>query len=259
MPSSRWTPSSAAAAWSARPQARAPGVDEVREARPELVGVRADERAPAGQVDVVAHDHERAGPEARVEAAGGIGQDDDPRAERLEQQDRLDDESRVVALVQVEAALEHDDRSPAELAQEQPADVARGRRRRPAGQVRERDRDRVDEVVGEVAETRPEHDADLGHERGPRADGGRQRGDAGRLLDGSGWGATGRGRTSGGSWGLLRASYATAGAGLRRPDERIDTGMPITTRRAVLGGGRCEAEPSWQRSARSDRRRSGGP
>ena len=167
-----------------RPQARTPGVHEVREARPELVRVRADERAAAGQVDVIAHDHERPRAEARVEATGGVGQHDDPRPERLEQQDRLDDESRVVALVHVEAALEHDDGPAGQRAQQQPADVPGRRRRWPAGQVRERDRDRVGQVVGESAEPGSEHDAELRDEARPGADGGRERGDAGRLLDG---------------------------------------------------------------------------
>ena len=62
-------------------QPRAPGVGQVREARPELVRVRADERAPPGQVDVVAHDHQRARPEARVEPARRVGQDHDPGPE----------------------------------------------------------------------------------------------------------------------------------------------------------------------------------
>ncbi len=166
-----------------RPQARAPGVDEIREAGSELVGVLAHERAPAGQVDVVAHDHERAGAEAWVETAGGVGQDDDPGAQRLEQEDGLDDQTRVVALVHVEATLEHHHRPPRQVAEEKPADVARGGRRRPAGQVRERDRDRVLEVVGKAAESGAEDDPDLRDERRPGADRADQRGDAGGLLD----------------------------------------------------------------------------
>ena len=59
---------------------------------------------------MVADDHERARPVRRVDAAGRVGQDDDLRPEPPEQQDRLDDEPGVVALVQVEAALEHHDR-----------------------------------------------------------------------------------------------------------------------------------------------------
>jgi len=42
-----------------RTQARAPGVDEVREARPEPVVVRAAEGRLPGEVEMVAHDHER--------------------------------------------------------------------------------------------------------------------------------------------------------------------------------------------------------
>ena len=43
------------------------------------------------------------GPEARVHAARGIRQDDDLRPQPAEQQDGLDDQARVVALVEVEA------------------------------------------------------------------------------------------------------------------------------------------------------------
>ena len=63
-----------------------------------------------GQVDVVADDHQGPGAVGRVDAAGSVGQDDDPRPERAHEQHRLDDEARRVALVEVEPALEQDDR-----------------------------------------------------------------------------------------------------------------------------------------------------
>jgi hypothetical protein len=99
----------------------------------DLIRVRADQRVPAREIDVVAHDHQRPGPERRIEAAGSVGQHHDPSAERLEQQHRLDDETRVVALVQVEATLQHHDGTPAEPAEEQTSDMTRGRRGRPSG------------------------------------------------------------------------------------------------------------------------------
>ena len=133
---------------------------------------------------MVAHDHQRARPERRVEAAGGVGQHDDPRAEPPEQQDRLDDEPRVVALVQVEAALEHDDRAAREPAEEQPSGVPGRGRGGPAGQVGERDRDGILEVVREAAEPRAEHDPDLGHEVGPGTHRGHERGEPRGLVDG---------------------------------------------------------------------------
>ena len=113
-----------------------------------------------------------------------------------EQQHGLDDEARVVALVQVEAALEHDDRPPAERAEQQPADVARRGRGRPAGQVGERDRDGVLEVVGEAAEPGAEDDPDLGHEVGPGADGRLERVEARRLVERAGSGAPGPGAST---------------------------------------------------------------
>ena len=111
---------------------------------------------------------------------------------RLEQQHRLDDQPGVVALVQVEAALEHDHGAAAETPEEQPPGVARRRRGRPAGQLGERDRDRVLELVGEAAEAGAEDDPDLGHEIRPCA--GRPRLSAARRAGCSigGMGATGR-------------------------------------------------------------------
>ena len=135
-----------------------------------------------GEVDVVADDHQRAGAVGRVRAAGGVGQDHELRAELPEQQHRLDHEAGVVALVQVEAALEHGDGDAGEAPQQQPARVPGRRGDRPAGQLLEGDRDRVLEVVGEAAETGAQHHADPRHEVRPGADGGDERGEAGRLL-----------------------------------------------------------------------------
>ena len=103
---------------------RAPRVGQVGEAPPEVVGVRADERVLAGQVDVVADHHERARARTTDRGRPRRSSGPRPRPEPLEQQHRLDDEARVVALVEVEAALEHDDRPTAERAQQQPAGVA---------------------------------------------------------------------------------------------------------------------------------------
>jgi hypothetical protein len=101
---------------------------------------------------VVGHDHERPRPEARVQPARRVRQHDDPGPQGLEQQDRLDDEARVVALVQVESALEHDHDPTPEAAQQQAPGVPRCRRRRPAGKLRERDGDGLFEVVREATE-----------------------------------------------------------------------------------------------------------
>jgi hypothetical protein len=93
-----------------------------------------------------------------------------PCAQPLEQENWLDDQARVVAFVEVESALEHDDRRSREIAEEQATDVPRRRRGRPARKVRERDRDRVLEVVGKSTEPRAEDDPDRRHEVGLRPD-----------------------------------------------------------------------------------------
>jgi hypothetical protein len=250
------------------PQPRAPRVGHVVEARTELVGVAPEEGRPAGQVDVIGHDHQRARAERGIQPAGRVGQDDDPRAEGVEEQDRLDDEPRVVALVQMEPALEHDHGPPAERAEEQPADVPGCGRRRPAGQIAERDGHRIVEVVGQAAQAGAQDDADLGDEIGVLADRADEGAQARRLVDrrdGTGRverATDVRGKRQVGHAGLQDAQGVTAEARrLRAPDESIDTGMPIASRRAPPRSGRGEtaAKTRGQRSARSDRRRNEGP
>ena len=146
----------------ARAEPRAPGIGQVREARPDRVGVRSDSGFRPVRLMWSRDDHQRARAERRVEAAGRVRQDDDPRAR--------------AARTAAPAGRRGPGRCPrtggsrpwsmttgrpVEAAEEQPAGVTRRRRGRPAGQVRERDRDGVLELVGEAAETRPEDDPEL--------------------------------------------------------------------------------------------------
>ena len=101
---------------------------------------------------MVGDDHQRPGPEVGVHAAGGIREDDDLRAEPPHQEDGLDNEAGVVALVQVKAPLEHHHRRSGQVTEQEPAGVTGGRRRRPAWQLLERDRDGVCQFVGEAAQ-----------------------------------------------------------------------------------------------------------
>ena len=253
------------------------GIGQVLEAGADRVRVRAEQRRAPGHVDVIADDHERARPEARVEAAGGVGQHDRPGAEAAHEQDRLDDESRVVALVHVQPALEHDDGHAVETTEEQAADVAGGRGGRPAGQVREGDRDRIGDVVGQAAEARAQHDPDPRDEVAPGPDGGLEGVESGGLIGGRDrgpWVESHRAQRTGGARGVwaLRPALHRVKAGamrgrrgaasdrerdqgeeLRLPDGSIDTGMPITSRRAGPTRGGREATGNGQRSARSDR------
>ena len=184
-----------------------------------------------------------------------------PRAEPAHEQDRLDDEPRVVALVHVEPALEHDDRHAVEPAEEQPADVTRRRRGRPAGQVRERDRDRVLEVVGEAAEPRAEDDPDPRHEVDPGPDGRLERVEPGGLVGGRDRARRDRRQARRAGWRHGRAGLRRARPGGRRPRPASETpdGVPTPGCRSRPSGGRRpgadgEAAGSGQRSARSDRR-----
>ena len=122
------------------------------------------------------------GPNAGIDAARGVRQDDDRRAQASEEQYRLDHETRVVALVEVEPALEHHDGRPAQSPEKQPADVTRRGRGRPARQLGERDRDGILDLVGQIAQPRTKHDPDPRHEVGPGANGRGQRIQAPGLL-----------------------------------------------------------------------------
>src|SRR5439155_420259 len=59
-------------------QSGAPGVGHVREPLPDRLGIRPEQRVLAGQVEVVADDHERARPERGVEPARGVREHDHP-------------------------------------------------------------------------------------------------------------------------------------------------------------------------------------
>jgi len=166
-------------------QPRRPGFGHVREAEPDRIGVRADERVAAGEVDVVADEHQRPRAEARVEAAGGVGQQDRTRAQAFEEEYRLDDEAGVVALVEVEPPLEHDDGPLLQRTQQQPAGMAGGGRGRPARHVREGNRLDVPELVGQAAQARAEHDPELRHEVRPLADRALESVEERRLIDGA--------------------------------------------------------------------------
>ena len=253
--------SAAPAAWSRSRSSRVPGVGQVREARAELVGVGADQRAAPGQVDVIAHDHQRPRPERRVEPAGGVGQDHDPRTELPEQQDRLDDEPGVVALVQVEAALEHDHASARPACRG--GAVRRARARSPRAS-------RAAPRTGSRRHPRGRPPARRARSRGrsrPRAPGrcgcaprppGRP--DA-RAVRWAGSGASGRPGSNGTSGPPLRIagrrSRPVASPARRKYRHRDADHVPSGS---GLPGDRGETDGlAWQRSARSDRRRSKRP
>ena len=105
------------------------------------------------------------------------------RAELPEQQDRLDDEAGVVALVQVEAALERGDRHAGETSRgaagpRDPGAVATGQPGRSSnGMATGSSRSSA-----RLPSPEPEHDADTRHEVRAGADGSDERGEAGGLL-----------------------------------------------------------------------------
>ena len=132
---------------------------------------------------------------------------------------------------------------PPSRAEQQPPDMARRGRRRPARQVVERDGDGVVEVVGQAAQPRAEHDPDLRDQSRVSTDRVDERGEPRGLID--------RRDRRAGSTGPARSGIADppkrASSRQRRgrrprpegfvaPDGSIDTGMPIASRRAVPAG-----------------------
>ena len=180
--------------------------------------------------------------EVGVDAAGRVREDDELRAEPLEQQHRLDHQAGVVALVDVEAALQHDHRGVADQTDEQPSDVAGRRGRRPARQLVEWDRERVRQLIDQAAEAGAEDDTRHRPDVGPGADRGFQGVNARGLLGGR----DGPAGVVRGHAGLQERVQGVDGRGprLRSPDGSIDTGMPIASRRANnprLGRGQTAA------------------
>jgi hypothetical protein len=115
-----------------------------------------------------------------------------------------------------------------------PGAVAAG----PAGQVGERDRHRILEVIGKAAKTRTQDDPDLGHEIRPGADRGLERVEArgwsiGR--DGRCWIHGHRLAARAGRQCFVQGSTAGGPRDFCGPDGSTDTGMPVTSRQAVPG------------------------
>jgi hypothetical protein len=132
---------------------------------------------------VVADHHERPRPVRWIDAARRVRQGDDPGTKPTEEQDGLDYEAWIVALVDVEAALQHDDRAAGQPSKQQSSDVPGRRRRWPAGQVGKGDRNRILDIVRNAAKTGSQDDPDVRDDVGSGADGGFERSESGRLLD----------------------------------------------------------------------------
>ena len=94
----------------------------------------------------------------RVEAAGGVGEQQRFAAELAERVDREPHRAGVAALVVMAAALKQSHPPAFDRAHHQPAGMALDGRDRKAGNVEVGDGDCVARFVGEGAEARAEHD-----------------------------------------------------------------------------------------------------
>ena len=251
-------------------QARAPGVGQVREARPELVGVRADQRVPAGQVDVVAHDHQRA--RARTSGRGRRPHWSGRRpARRGAWNSRTGWTTRPGSLPSYRwnRPWSMTTGRPAERAQQQPADVARApsrpasraarrtgsRRRRRGRRPGRRDRTRARSPTSGTSVVRARTAASSAARR-------------------AGWSAGGMGRVGSRSTGSASGRSGMRGLQHARPGGQTAEARGFVGPTEVSTPG-CRSRPvgrvprraavvrrppeRGQRSARSDRRRSEGP
>ena len=103
---------------------------------------------------MVGDEHQRPRRPINADAARGIAQDDDARAQAVHEQHRLDHQTLRVALVKVQPALQADHRHAVEMTQQQPSRMARRGRGRPTGEFVKRNRDGVGHRVGETAQLR---------------------------------------------------------------------------------------------------------
>ena len=123
--------------------------------------LRPGQRRQRGEVDVVADQHRVAHRPLRTHEPGGVGEDHRAAAGGGGDADGVGDHGGVVALVQVEAAEEHEDAVRRQLDRADRADVATRRRRREAGEVVERHGRSVADGVGGASPSGPEHDGDV--------------------------------------------------------------------------------------------------
>ncbi len=138
----------------------------VREARPELVVVGADEGIVARQVDLVHETDDVALVVQRVHSAGRAGEDELLRPERAKHPDREGHLLHRVALVVVDAAV-HERHAPSpDLAEHELAGVPLHPGLGEVRDVAERYARDLLHVAREVAEAASEHDGDLGLEVG---------------------------------------------------------------------------------------------
>ena len=197
------------------PQARAVEVGEVREAGGEARrGIAPGHRAHAGQVEVVADEHGRAGAVRRHQRPGGVREEHGPAAGEHGRPHAVDDRGHGVVLVEVRAAREHEHGDPADVHRVRHPGVALHRRGGEPGQLGHGDaRPRLAQGRDHVRPSGPQHEggamlaealADPGR-AGPR-------GEVGIVRHGAHY------RTAG--WATVRRSPYPSGESARSPPRR---------------------------------------
>src|SRR5688572_13777094 len=145
-----------------RAQALRIHVGHVGKAQAEPIVVRPDQRIAAEKVDVIVDHHQGAARAIRADAAGGVGQDQPRHAEAAHGSHRERHGLHVVAFVDVDAAGERQHFLARQLAGDQLAGMPHDARGREMRNVAVRNGDRAAEMIREVAESRTEHDGDIG-------------------------------------------------------------------------------------------------
>ena len=128
---------------------------------PKRSSLRTHERIAAEKIDVIVDQHQRALREARVDPAGGVGEQQRLQPETTQDADRERDGAQVVALVEVHASRQRQHGMPANGSADQPAGVPDHVRSRPVRNLGVVDRKRLGHLVGKRPEPRAKHEPDL--------------------------------------------------------------------------------------------------
>ncbi len=134
------------------PQLSIIGRGHIGETRPDCLVVWPTQgivTSHAGEIQVVADEHQVAGLVVGVQPAGGIGDDDRADAQRRHHADRQRDPVHRIALVEVGSSLQHEDGLSFQRADDQTTGMTGHCRHRPIGNVGRGDDVRVVYRIGQ--------------------------------------------------------------------------------------------------------------
>ena len=139
------------------------GIDvaHIREPGPQLVQIGPGQRVGSGEIDVIAQEHQSAGPKVQVHPAGGVGEHDGPSPQPGHEPHRQGGLLGRVALVAVDPAPQGGHPPAPAGAQEEGPGVSLHRRDGEAGNIPKGDFHRLLQPVAEIPQPAAQHQAQL--------------------------------------------------------------------------------------------------